>query len=190
MDDLYAVLGVSKNATADEIKKAYRDAAFRYHPDRNPGDAGAEEKFKQINAAYAVLGDPVQRVQYDRYGSENQSNPYNGYRRTDQQQSQDPFQDMFGYGGYGYGNSGSRYTYTWTSGQGENYEPTRSEAFSLLLKNICIFFLGIFFFRFSFFIFPIGPILSFAAIVSGITGAFRSVKYIVKPGSKKGGSAD
>ena len=173
MDDLYAVLGVSKNATADEIKKAYRDAAFRYHPDRNPGDAGAEEKFKQINAAYAVLGDPVQRAQYDR------------------------FQDMFGYGGYGYGNSGSRYTYTWTSGQGENYEPTRSEAFSLLLKNICIFFLGIFFFRFSFFIFLTGPILfwaapilSFAAIVSGITGAFRSIKYIVKPGAKKGGSAD
>ena len=54
MDDLYAVLGVSKTATADEIKKAYRDAAFRYHPDRNGGDAAAEEKFKQINAAYAV----------------------------------------------------------------------------------------------------------------------------------------
>ena len=68
MDDLYAVLGVSKTATADEIKKAYRDAAFRYHPDRNGGDAAAEEKFKQINAAYAVLSDPDKRRQYDQYG--------------------------------------------------------------------------------------------------------------------------
>ena len=52
MDDLYSVLGVSKTATAEEIKKAYRNLAFKYHPDRNPGDKAAEEKFKQISAAY------------------------------------------------------------------------------------------------------------------------------------------
>ena len=49
MEDLYATLGLTKSATADEIKKAYRNLAFKYHPDRNPGDASAEEKFKQIN---------------------------------------------------------------------------------------------------------------------------------------------
>ena len=83
MDDLYAVLGVSKTATADEIKKAYRDAAFRYHPDRNGGDAAAEEKFKQINAAYAVLGDAAKRRDYDLYGSTGQQ-----ARSTNQQYGQ------------------------------------------------------------------------------------------------------
>ena len=57
--------GVSKNATADEIKKAYRTLAFKYHPDRNQGNAAAEEKFKQISAAYDVLGDEAKRRQYD-----------------------------------------------------------------------------------------------------------------------------
>jgi len=65
MDDLYEVLGVPKTASSDEIKKAYREAAFKYHPDKNPGDATAEEKFKKISAAYAVLGDEAKRSQYD-----------------------------------------------------------------------------------------------------------------------------
>ena len=59
MSNYYEILGVTKNATADEIKKAYRTLAFKYHPDRNPGDTAAEEKFKQISAAYDVLGDVV-----------------------------------------------------------------------------------------------------------------------------------
>ena len=61
MDDLYSVLGVSKNASAEEIKKAYRNLAFKYHPDRNPNNKDAEDKFKQINNAYAVLGDETKR---------------------------------------------------------------------------------------------------------------------------------
>lgn len=188
MDDLYAVLGVSKTATADEIKKAYRDAAFKYHPDRNPGDSTAEEKFKKINAAYAVLGDPVQKEQYDRYGStDNQS--YGSYRQQTQQ-TYDPFWDMFGNNGNTYDSSNRRYTYTWSSGHGENYQPTRGEAFSMLLKNGCALFLGLVFFRFSLFIFPFGPILAIAAIVSGFTGVIRSVKYILKSKPKTGGGAD
>ena len=61
MSNYYDILGVSKTATADEIKKAYRTLAFKYHPDRNPGNAEAEEKFKQISAAYDVLGDESKR---------------------------------------------------------------------------------------------------------------------------------
>ena len=64
--DLYSVLGVDKKASPAEIKKAYRKLAGRYHPDRNPGDAKAEERFKEISAAYDVLGDPDKRKQYDR----------------------------------------------------------------------------------------------------------------------------
>ena len=65
MSNYYETLGVAKTATADEIKKAYRTLAFKYHPDRNPGNAEAEEKFKQISAAYDVLGDEAKRRQYD-----------------------------------------------------------------------------------------------------------------------------
>jgi molecular chaperone DnaJ len=66
--DLYAVLGVDRKAPADEIKKAYRKLARQYHPDRNPDDKRAEERFKEISAAYDVLGDAEKRKQYDRGG--------------------------------------------------------------------------------------------------------------------------
>lgn len=66
--DYYEVLGVQKNATADELKKAYRKLALKYHPDRNKGNAEAEEKFKEINEAYSVLSDETKRSQYDQLG--------------------------------------------------------------------------------------------------------------------------
>ncbi len=66
--DLYKVLGVEKKAAPDEVKKAYRKLARQYHPDRNPGDAKAEARFKEISGAYDVLGDPEKRKQYDRGG--------------------------------------------------------------------------------------------------------------------------
>ncbi|MGI8803489.1 MAG: molecular chaperone DnaJ [Solirubrobacteraceae bacterium] len=64
--DLYGVLGVEKKASADEIKKAYRRLARRYHPDRNPGDKASEERFKEVSQAHDVLGDPTKRRAYDR----------------------------------------------------------------------------------------------------------------------------
>ena len=70
MKDYYKVLGVNKNATPEDIKKAYRQLALKYHPDRNKGDKEAEEKFKEINEAYAVLSDPEKRRQYDMFGAE------------------------------------------------------------------------------------------------------------------------
>jgi curved DNA-binding protein len=66
--DYYKILGVDRNATEEEIKKAYRRLAMKYHPDRNPGDKSAEEKFKEINEAYEVLGDPEKRKRYDALG--------------------------------------------------------------------------------------------------------------------------
>ena len=66
--DYYEVLGVQKNANADEIKKAYRKAAIQYHPDKNPGDKEAEEKFKEAAEAYDVLSNPDKRARYDQFG--------------------------------------------------------------------------------------------------------------------------
>ncbi len=66
--DYYEILGVSKSASADEIKRAYRRLAKQYHPDRNPGDPSAETKFKEVQAAYEVLKDQQKRAQYDQFG--------------------------------------------------------------------------------------------------------------------------
>ena len=97
----YDVLQVSANASADEIKKAYRKQAMKYHPDRNPGDKEAEEKFKVATEAYEVLGDIEKRKIYDRYGREGlKSSGYSGPGNFDDIFSSfgDIFEDFFGFG--------------------------------------------------------------------------------------------
>ncbi len=75
--DFYQVLGVEKDASPQDIKKAYRRLALQYHPDQNDGDKVAEEKFKEISEAYSVLGDPEKRAQFDRFGTVG-ANPFGG----------------------------------------------------------------------------------------------------------------
>ncbi len=123
--DFYEVLGVSRNASQEEIKKAYRKLAVQYHPDKNPDDPKAEKKFKECAEAYEVLRDPEKRQRYDRFGHEGmRSSDFGGFRDVDDIFS--AFGDIFGgsFGGsifeevFSGGRSrGSRgRTYTGTSG--------------------------------------------------------------------------
>jgi len=103
--DYYEILGVSRNATIEEIKKAYRKIALKYHPDRNPGDKVAEEKFKEAAEAYSVLSDPNKREKYDRFGqaglgSNSSGGGFEGMNIDDIFSS---FGDIFGdfFGGFG-----------------------------------------------------------------------------------------
>lgn len=101
MADYYETLGVSKSASADEIKKAYRKLALKYHPDRNQGDKEAEEKFKEISIAYETLSNPEKRQQYDQFGHDAYTRQGGGSGGYDYQRAQDIFSQFFG-GGSGF----------------------------------------------------------------------------------------
>ena len=95
--DYYQTLGVGRDASTEQIKRAYRQLALKFHPDRNPGDAQAEERFKQAAEAYEVLSDPEKRAAYDRFGHEGLRNSFSsgGFQWSDFSHFQD-FEDILG----------------------------------------------------------------------------------------------
>lgn len=94
--DYYEILGVPRTATIEEIKSAYRKLAMKYHPDRNPGDKEAEEKFKEAAEAYEVLSDPEKRERYDRFGHEGLRSGYDYHTYTTVDDIFSAFSDIFG----------------------------------------------------------------------------------------------
>ncbi|MBR3323236.1 DnaJ domain-containing protein [Candidatus Saccharibacteria bacterium] len=114
--DYYEVLGVAKGASDDEIKKAFRKLAVKYHPDKNPGNKEAEEKFKEINEAYSVLSDKTKRSRYDQFGhagvgGDGSGDPFAGFRGANGQSFnfdfggsgfEDILGSIFGFGGGGF----------------------------------------------------------------------------------------
>jgi molecular chaperone DnaJ len=97
--DYYEVLGVSREASQDDVKRAYRKLAMKYHPDRNPGDKEAEDKFKEAAEAYEVLHDEEKRARYDRFGHEGLAGQAQGFSNFEDIFSH--FSDIFGSGGGG-----------------------------------------------------------------------------------------
>ncbi len=194
MSNYYEILGVSKNATADEIKKAYRTLAFKYHPDRNQGNAEAEEKFKQISAAYDVLGDEAKRRQYDMgystdsYGAARSQSQQ--YQRQYQYTYSNPFGDENFWEWFNGAQFRSRNQQTQNTNQYYNQynysnrssEPeTKRDHLSMLFLKVLQTFIGFTFLRFSWFIIPFGPIICIAVIINGVSGVIRSLKGLFKP---------
>ena len=108
--DYYEVLGVDRKADEAEVKKAYRKLALKYHPDKNPGDKEAEEKFKEASEAYEVLSDGTKRAQYDRFGHDGMRGGAGGagFGGMNMEDIFSQFGDIFGGGGFGGGGGGGR----------------------------------------------------------------------------------
>lgn len=192
MESYYDVLGVPKTATADEIKKAYRSLAFKYHPDRNPGDKAAEEKFKKITVAYDTLSDPAKKRDYDlggaSYSSSASSSGNYSYRSS--YSGGNPFGDGGSFGSW-YDNeardSGEnrQYTYYYSNNQPpkNTKEYYKRKFWSSLGKTVISGFVGrIIISTWLIALFPIGPIAALiygVNFISGILGTISSLGNII-----------
>lgn len=151
--DYYEILGVSKGAAVDEIKKAYRKVAMQYHPDRNPGDKSAEEKFKEAAEAYEILSDADKRAQYDRFGHAGVAGNGRGHGGGNMNMEDifSQFGDIFGediFGSFFGGGAGTR-----TRG-GQRARGTRGSTLRIKLK------------------------LNFEEIAKGVTKSIKVKKYV------------
>ncbi len=125
--DFYEVLGVSKSVDEKELKKAYRKIAMKYHPDRNPGDQAAEEKFKEAAEAYEVLSDPDKKARYDRFGHDGVNAQYGGRGGATMEDIFSQFGDIFG-------NSGSPFDSFFGGSQGRTRSTQGQRGSNLRIK--------------------------------------------------------
>ena len=127
--DYYQILGVDKNASQDDIKKAYRKLARKWHPDLNPNDPSAKDKFQQINEANEVLSDPEKRKKYDEYGEH--------WKHADEFEAQKRAQQASGFGGFGHGFTDGNGTYWYSSNGGDGFSGGESaEGFSDFFESL------------------------------------------------------
>lgn len=185
MKNYYEVLGISKTASADEIKKAYRNLAFKYHPDRNSGDKVAEEKFKEINEAYDVLSDEKKRADYDSFGTSNSrySGTNNSYNRNNDFTNEETFWNWFnGNTTNSYGNNNTYRNYYYQSTNSYNKKEdyvSKKSLFKILLYKILQVFVGLFLTN-VLWIIPFGFIICIGIIINGVIGAGKALKALLQ----------
>lgn len=129
-EDYYKILGIEKTASAEELKKAYRKLALKWHPDKNPNNKAAEEKFKKISEAYAVLSDTQKRKDYDMYGSADQFRQR--YTQEDIFRGFD-LNDILR--GFGFGDLGGKGTKTFRTSRGGGYTFAQNDSFSDIFEG-------------------------------------------------------
>ena len=160
MENYYSILNVSNNADEDQIKQAYRALAMKYHPDKNPDNKIAEEKFKRISEAYSVLSDSQKRKEYDL----SMSNPFSSSGRTyTYNQNTNPFGEDF-------------FSYKWRQNRRDaQYENkrekekiSRTEAFKILIRGIIMTIAGLLLFKSVIFLGIFGLLLALSFISEGI----------------------
>lgn len=186
MEDLYQILGVSKNASQDEIKKAYRVLAMKYHPDKNPGDAVAEKKFKEISNAYSVLSDESKRHQYDMFGSGSGQSSYSSSSSTSSSTGGYSYQDNPFWQFYQQSQSNQNgqknqeepqwNTYTWTK---KSKPVSRKDGFGMFLAGAIQGILCLLGLRLFSLIIPINILLLIGSI-KGFVKVANSLQYIFK----------
>lgn len=176
-DDYYELLGVPRDADEEEIKKAYRKKAFQYHPDRNQDDRKAEEMFKKIGEAYAVLGDADKRAAYDRGARDFESAFDYGYGYDRRQEAGEG--DWYGgswawfgpFGFYGTGGAGG-------ANKNRDRRYTVKEGVQMLIKNFLGVFLSLFLLRYALFFGIFGLILCLAFFGVSVSNVFLAVKIL------------
>lgn len=183
MKDYYSILGVSKTSGDEDIKKAYRNLAFKYHPDRNAGNKSAEEHFKEVSEAYAVLSDAEKRHEYDEMissASYSSSSFNRGYSGNDTRgntgfESEDAFWEWFSQ------NASPRYerTYYYRNDRKPTSRTKLGIIFSLFFKAFQIY-LGVTLLRISLFFIPIGPLICLWMIVSGVTSGLSLLRELLR----------
>jgi len=154
----YDILGVSEHASDEEIKKAYRTKALRYHPDKNPGNSSAEEMFKNINEAYSVLSDPRKRMEYD-------ASFYNREAAPAYESADSAYRDPFD----GYAETGPFfYEFRWSADRQEPQQTPVRNGLNALVKGIIYTWLGIISFQTIRFFGIISLIFSFSFLIKGV----------------------
>lgn len=137
-EDYYEVLGVSRTASSEEIKKCYRQLAMKYHPDRNPGDKDCEERFKKAAEAYSILGDPQKRETYDRFGPDGLRGPaFEGFSGSIFEEFEDILGNFFGFN-FGFSGTSRRSRTARGRDLGLGVEITLEEAAAGVDKDITI----------------------------------------------------